>query len=51
MTTPNFRPLGFETFAPVVTAQGSMFSARTRLHLMGETPTQPEGTTEPELTK
>jgi hypothetical protein len=44
-------PLGFETFAPVVTAQGPMFSARTRLHLMGETPTQPEGTTEPELTK
>jgi fumigallin biosynthesis monooxygenase-like protein len=44
-------PLGFETFAPVVAAHGPMFSARTRLHLMGETPTQPEGTTEPELMK
>ncbi|HEX4164981.1 MAG TPA: DUF4188 domain-containing protein [Bryobacteraceae bacterium] len=44
-------PLGFETFAPRVAAHGPMFSARTRLRLTGETPSQPEGTTEPELMK
>jgi hypothetical protein len=44
-------PLGFEMFAPVIAAHGPMFSARTRLHLTGEAPIQPQGTTEPELLK
>ena len=44
-------PLGFQTFAPGIAAHGPMFSARTRLRLTGETPIQPEGTTEPELLK
>lgn len=44
-------PFGFETFALLIAAHRPMFSARTRLHLRGETPTQPEGTAEPELTK
>lgn len=43
-------PLGFQAFAPNVPAKGSMFSARSRLRVPGETPPQPEGVTENDLT-
>jgi hypothetical protein len=42
-------PLGFQAFAPNISAKGSMFSARSRLRLPGETPLQPEGGTENDL--
>ena len=38
--------IGFQAFAPAVQAKGSMFSARRRLGVPGETPTQPQGLTE-----
>jgi len=41
--------LGFQAFAPSIPARGSMFSARGRLRLAGETPTQPEGVAEKEM--
>lgn len=43
------RPVGFQAFAPNVVARGSMFSARSRLRVPGDTPPQPPGTTEEEL--
>ena len=43
------KPLGFSAFAECVDAKGSMFSARRRLGIDGETPAQPDGTTEGEL--
>jgi hypothetical protein len=43
------KPLGFKSFAPSVEAKGSMFSARKRTSLGGDTPEQPEGTKEQEL--
>jgi hypothetical protein len=43
------RPVGFQAFAPNVAARGSMFSARGRLRVPGDTPPQPPGTTEEEL--
>jgi len=42
-------PIGFQAFAPSVAARGSMFSARSRLRLPGDTPPQPSGVTEQEL--
>ena len=41
--------LGFQAFAPNVPAHGPMFSARTRLGIPGETPQQPQGTSESEI--
>ncbi len=41
--------IGFQAFAPSVAARGSMFSARSRLRMSGETPAQPPGTAENEL--
>jgi len=43
------RALGFQAFAPSVPARGPMFSARTRLRVSGETPPQPQGTSESEV--
>ena len=43
------RPLGFQAFAPNVPAHGAMFSARKRLRVPGETPPQPQGTSESEV--
>jgi len=43
------KPLGMQAFAPVVEAKGSMFSARSRSSLGGDTPEQPEGCAEKEL--
>jgi hypothetical protein len=45
----NLPPLGFQAFAPSVPSRGSMFSARSRLHLAGEVPAQPAGVTERDL--
>jgi len=45
----NLPAVGFQTFAPSAPARGSMFSARTRLHLPGEAPAQPAGVTEQDL--
>src|ERR1700736_1182134 len=42
----NLPPLGFQGFAPPLPAHGGMFSARQRLRLAGETPTQPSGVAE-----
>lgn len=42
-------PVGFQAFAPSVPAWGSMFSARSRLGVPGETPPQPAGVTEEDL--
>ena len=42
-------PIGFQAFAPSVAARGSMFSARSRLGVPGNTPPQPPGVTEQEL--
>jgi hypothetical protein len=42
-------PVGFQAFAPSVAARGSMFSARSRLRVPGDTPPQPAGVTEQEL--
>ena len=42
-------PVGFQAFAPIVAARGSMFSARGRLRVPGNTPPQPAGVTEEEL--
>jgi hypothetical protein len=42
-------PVGFQAFAPNVAARGSMFSARGRLRVPGDTPPQPAGVTEEEL--
>jgi hypothetical protein len=42
-------PIGFQAFAPSVAARGSMFSARSRLRVPGDTPPQPAGVTEEEL--
>jgi hypothetical protein len=41
--------LGFQAFASSIPARGSMFSARVRLRLSGETPAQPEGVAEREM--
>lgn len=43
-------PVGFQAFAPSVDARGAMFSARSRLRVPGDTPPQPEGMTEQEIT-
>ncbi len=43
------RPVGFQAFAPSVAARGSMFSARKRLQVAGETPAQPDGVAEKEI--
>jgi hypothetical protein len=43
------KPVGFQAFAPNVPARGSMFSARSRLRMPGDTPPQPAGVTEPDL--
>jgi hypothetical protein len=42
-------PLGFSAFAPVSNARGSLFSARHRLAMQGETPTPPDGMSEREM--
>ncbi|MBC7787638.1 MAG: phenylacetaldoxime dehydratase family protein [Methylophilaceae bacterium] len=42
-------PLGFKAFAPIKQAKGSMFSARSRIGEVGETPAQPSGTGENEI--
>jgi hypothetical protein len=42
-------PVGLQAFAPAVAARGSMFSARSRLRMPGDTPPQPEGVSEREL--
>ncbi len=42
-------PVGLLAFAPSAAARGSMFSARHRLKKPGDTPAQPEGTTEQDL--
>jgi hypothetical protein len=44
------RPVGFQAFAPSVAARGPMYSARGRLRVPGETPPQPSGMTEEDLT-
>lgn len=41
--------VGFQAFAPGVPARGSMFSARSRLGVPGNTPAHPTGVTEQEL--
>src|SRR5436189_4529277 len=41
--------IGFQAFAPTVAARGSMFSARKRLGVGGDTPRQPDGVAEEEL--
>jgi hypothetical protein len=41
--------LGFRAFAPSLPARGSMFSARSRLGLAGQTPVQPEGVAETDI--
>jgi hypothetical protein len=43
------RPVGLQTFAPVVPAKGPMFSARKRLGLANEAPAQPAGVAERDL--
>ena len=43
------RPTGMLAFAPAVGARGSLFSARSRLGLGGQTPDQPAGVSEDEL--
>lgn len=45
----NAPAIGFQAFAPGAPARGSMFSARSRLRVPGETPVQPTGTTEQDL--
>ena len=45
----NQPPVGFQAFAPDIPARGSMFSARKRLRMAGETPAQPAGVGEPDL--
>jgi len=45
----NQPPVGFQTFAPGVTARGPMFSARTRLRLPDEAPAQPAGVAKRDL--
>ena len=45
----NLPPVGFQAFAPNISARGPMFSARTRLRVPGETPPQPQGTTESDV--
>ena len=42
-------PLGLSAFAPVSQARGSLFSARQRLTLHGDSPSAPDGTSEPEM--
>jgi Domain of unknown function (DUF4188) len=42
-------PLGFQAFAPSVSARGSIFSARRRLGIAGEVPVQPEGVSEQDV--
>lgn len=41
--------VGFGAFAPVTQARGSMFSARQRMHMQGDAPVAPEGTTEADM--
>lgn len=43
------KPLGLKVFAPSMEAKGSMFSARSRTSLGGNTPEQPGGVKEDEL--
>jgi hypothetical protein len=45
----NQPPVGFQAFAPSVTARGPMFAARTRLRLPDEAPAQPAGVAERDL--
>lgn len=42
--------IGFQAFAPSMPARGPMFSARSRLKVPGETPAQPTGFSEQDLT-
>jgi len=42
-------PLGLQAFAPNVTSRGTMFSARSRAKMAGETPPQPAGVSEADL--
>ena len=42
-------PVGFQAFAPARAARGPMFSARTRLHVAGETPSPPADVAEQDL--
>ena len=42
-------PIGFQAFAPNIEARGSMFSARSRLRVSGDTLPQPDGVSEKEL--
>jgi len=44
------KPLGFQAFAPLMSAHGPVFSARRRLGISGEVPIQPEGVTERDVT-
>jgi Domain of unknown function (DUF4188) len=43
------KAFGFQAFAPPLPARGSMFSARSRLGLAGQTPVQPERVTETDI--
>jgi hypothetical protein len=43
------KPIGFQAFAPSVSARGSAFSARRRLGMAGDGPTQPEGMQERDI--
>lgn len=43
------KPIGFSAFAENIEPKGSMFSARKRLGIQGETPAQPEGMSEADL--
>ena len=43
------KPVGFQAFAPSMAARGSMFSARKRLQVAGETSGQPDGVAENEI--
>jgi hypothetical protein len=45
----NAFPNAFQGFAPSLPARGSMFSARQRLQLAGDTPAQPIGFSEFDL--
>lgn len=43
------RQIGLSAFAPAAEARGSVFSARRRLDLKGDTPSQPQGMSETEM--
>jgi hypothetical protein len=42
-------PVGLQAFAPAAAPRGSMFSARHRLGVAGETPPQPDGVSEQDM--